>query len=392
MDPRRRRLGQQAGLPPMSLRRSERSGSAAIAWPYLNRVPDFRSRRHAVVLRRGRLDGEGVMSVATPPRESLFTEICRFFSNMSQTPQEVLVREPGWRSYGDPQMAGTEAIHHWEYALLSLVAYAKANAIKRALRNKSPTSGPEFARELTPEYSNLKFNPEAALQAAGWINCDKFVSDNLDRIFKAGHLRLEVWEKADHSALAVAFGGTVATSLQDWVSNLRWLLPRHHDEYTLLVSRFVPDFVTTFKEEFAQTPPVIYSTGHSLGGGLAQQFAYALPNELHEEGLKLPRVIQVYAFDPSPVTGFYSLERDIRMQNAKGLKTDRVFERGEVLAFVRSILALFRPPSKMNPAVRAVRYNFMGRVLPIRAHNMAKLAQALYDTTHSGQRGMMGRS
>lgn len=332
------------------------------------------------------------MSVATPPKESLFTEIRRFFSNMTQTPQEVLVREPGWRSYGDPQAAGTEAMHHWEYALLSLVAYAKANAIKRALRNKLPTSSPEFARESTPVYSNLEFNPEALLQAAGWINCDKFVSDKLDRLFKEGHLRLEVWKKADHSALAVAFGGTVATSWRDWVSNLRWFLPKHHDEYTLLVSKFVPDFVTTFKEEFTQTQPVIYSTGHSLGGGLAQQFAYALPNELQKEGVKLPRVIQVYAFDPSPVTGFYSLERNIRMQNAKGLKTDRVLERGEVLAFVRSILALFRPPSKINPAVRAIRYNFMGRVLPIRAHNMEKLAQALYETTHAGQPGGMRRS
>ncbi|CAG9237563.1 hypothetical protein BCAR13_810021 [Paraburkholderia caribensis] len=64
------------------------------------------------------------------------------------------------------------------------------------------------------------------------------------------------------------------------------------------------------------------------------------------------------------------------------LQTDRIFERGEILAFVRSILALLRAPSKLNPAVRTVRYNFLGRQLPIHAHNMDKLARAMYRATH----------
>jgi pimeloyl-ACP methyl ester carboxylesterase len=129
---------------------------------------------------------------------------------------------------------------------------------------------------------------------------------------------------------------------------------------------------------YTQTPPVIYSTGHSLGGGLAQQFAYALPDALLQQGQNLPRVIQVYAFDPSPVTGYYSLEKQIRMQNSKGLRTDRIFERGEILAVVRSFLALVRPPSMMNPAVRAVRYSFEGIRDPIYAHNIGRFAKALY--------------
>lgn len=318
-------------------------------------------------------------------------DLRRFFRNMKQTRQQVLVRMPGWRTYGYPEEAVTQAKIHWEYALLSLVAYAKAAAIKKALRRfRLHPSSPEFAEKSRPDYSDLEFNPEEELVQAGWKCYNTFVDDQLDAAFKAAHLRLEVWMKEDNSALAVAFGGTVPTSWQDWQANLRWILPKLPglpDEYTVCVTKFVPAFIAALDKQSLTKPPVIYSTGHSLGGGLAQQFAYALPNQLAQQGLSLPKVIQVYAFDTSPVTGFQSLEEAIRVQNAKGLQTDRVFERGEVLAFLRSVLALVHPPSKIDPAIRTVRYNFLGRVLPIHAHNIKLLAQALYNATHVTRTG-----
>jgi hypothetical protein len=72
---------------------------------------------------------------------------------------------------------------------------------------------------------------------------------------------------------------------------------------------------------------------HSLGGGLAQEFAYSLPVGTFDA----PRATKVYAFDPSPATGFLSVKRATRNENKKGLKTDRIYERGEVLAILRSI-------------------------------------------------------
>jgi hypothetical protein len=52
------------------------------------------------------------------------------------------------------------------------------------------------------------------------------------------------------------------------------------------------------------------ATGHSLRGGLAQQLAYA------QRSVKdLPRITMVYAFDPSPVTGFYSVDETLREKN-----------------------------------------------------------------------------
>src|ERR1022692_2969377 len=40
-------------------------------------------------------------------------------------------------------------------------------------------------------------------------------------------------------AVAVAFGGTVFTSGNDWKSNLRWFMPHHKDKYTQIVVRRV---------------------------------------------------------------------------------------------------------------------------------------------------------
>jgi hypothetical protein len=98
--------------------------------------------------------------------------------------------------------------------------------------------------------------------------------------------------------------------------NLRWFAPWHKDEYTEIVSRFGPDFVKSLairmnRQETAYLKDAtIYSTGHSLGGGLAQQFAYSLPLEP-----RVPRVSQVFAFDPSPVTGYFSVHRTARDYN-----------------------------------------------------------------------------
>jgi hypothetical protein len=92
-----------------------------------------------------------------------------------------------------------------------------------------------------------------------------------------------------------------------------------------------------------------------------------------------PKVIQVFAFDPSPVTGYRSLRRELREQNAQNLLIERIFERYEILSILRSLLALVRPTSVVNPAVRAVRYNFEGRVNSIRAHGIARLAEDLYN-------------
>ena len=155
--------------------------------------------------------------------------------------------------------------------------------------------------------------------------------------FDQTHLRVEVWEKNEPPTIAVTFGGTVFWNEMDWRANLRWFLPKHRDEYSDVVQRFAPAFLEQLIRWLGPRPPEtvrLISPGHSLGGGLAQQFAYA-----HCLDPRVPRVAAGYAFDPSPVTGFFSVKKSVRDVNRKTLAIDRIYERGEILAGVLDALA-----------------------------------------------------
>jgi pimeloyl-ACP methyl ester carboxylesterase len=166
----------------------------------------------------------------------------------------------------------------------------------------------------------------------------------------------------------------------DWRANLRWFFQPGEDEYTLTQKEFGKAFAAHAvkrNEEGRPIPPQLYSTGHSLGGGLAQQFAYALPDLPG-----VPRVQQVYAFDPSPVTGFFSVKKRLRDINRASLKIDRIYERGEILAIARSFTSLFWKPSAKAPAIRGVRYNLFYTCNPVAGHSMKMLAGKLEAAAH----------
>ncbi len=113
----------------------------------------------------------------------------------------------------------------------------------------------------------------------------------------------------------------------------------------------------------------LFATGHSLGGGLAQQFAYSLPLTP-----TVPRVHTVYAFDPSPVTGFYSVPVLLRDKNKWDLFIDRIYERGEILALVRSLTSLIYKPSRRHATIRGVRYSLFHNWNPIADHSIFQMA------------------
>jgi len=278
---------------------------------------------------------------------------------------QVAVRAIGERFLSPPELAGTEAEKHWECAWLSVAAYGR---IDRVLKKQAACERP------------ISSVADAELHAVDWRWWKDFPGDGLLTAIDKSHLRVEVWEKAkgDSVRIAVAFGGTVFTSLADWRSNLRWFLPKSDDEYTEIVKKLAPAFADELCRRIkdGRIPDAanarVISTGHSLGGGLAQQFAYSV-----QEPPNLPRVTEVYAFDPSPVTGYYSVPVACRRHNSEGLAIDRIYERGEVLAILRSLTSVFVRPSAANPAVRGARYMLFGSVNPIAEHSMVRLARGL---------------
>lgn len=288
------------------------------------------------------------------------------FRALMQSSIEVVVRRPGQRFLGAPLPIVSFAKEHWEFAWLSDAAYQETAAGKKHIEKMVKKAAADIGA-VTPD-------PFPPLTAAGWRRWDNFPGEELLKQIKKSHLRVQVWERADPPAVAVTFGGTVFNNNADWRANLRWFTPGKCDEYTDVVQRFAPAFRDELKRRSQGMDPLrlskleLYSTGHSLGGGLAQQFAYSVPLDCAK------RVIQVYAFDPSPVTGFFSVMRRLRNENKKGLLVDRIYERGEILALLRSLTSLFRKPSTINAAIRGVRYNVFWAWNPIAAHSIAELA------------------
>lgn len=146
-------------------------------------------------------------------------------------------------------------------------------------------------------------------------------------------------DDATKGDIVFGFRGTKYTFGSDWYANFRWLtrfLPGR-DQYDVLYA-YAPELIgRALSEAHAKAPGVrefdVYATGHSLGGGLAQLFAFSDR-----------RVKAAVVFDPSPVTGYFTVVADARVNcNARVL---RVYERGEILQYVRAMARRLYSPTE----------------------------------------------
>ncbi|MDO1475518.1 lipase family protein [Comamonas thiooxydans] len=302
---------------------------------------------------------------------------CKSFQ---QTSEQAMYRAPGKRLLDESVDVGIPARLHWQYAWLSVASY---NAIVDLPGEKEPLGSHTRAGPVSIELDEKLVTceaPEKELWKAGWKRISPIwpaPSDEIYSVLQRTHTRVQVWENRDQRILAISFGGTDGRI--DWRSNLRWFIPESEDEYSIVAKRVSQDFVNEFKKR-AQQPENAYlrnmklhATGHSLGGGLAQQFAYALPAD--PDGV-VPRVSRVYAFDSSPVTGHGDVAETTLAANVEGMQIDRIYERGEILAAARAFTGLFLVPSSKNPSIRGVRYMFFWKspIGAVSSHSMPRLA------------------
>lgn len=210
---------------------------------------------------------------------------------------------------------------------------------------------------------------EAYLRHAGWSSDHPGLkqpsgNDSLGTFFR-------VWSRETDSALevVVAFRGTEG-GLQDWINgNLRWVTRIFPGEDQYQVSRRYMRGVLDYFQKGAGTPAVgkrlsVFTTGHSLGGGLAQNALYTFPSE----------VLQAFAFDPSPVTGFADNSVPIKRMGCSckwselggEARVYRIFDRKEILAKARLLLKL---PLPLNRQIQEIRFEIGA------GHSIAKLAR-----------------
>lgn len=232
--------------------------------------------------------------------------------------------------------------HIEHYAMLSAVAYVEDSAAEHTVK--------------VPEDCKL------ILDSTDPVNTDS-------KGVAVKGLRYLVWHWPQENQLIIAFRGS-GKRLGDWFSNFRWLtryIPGVHDHYDLVrknINRVVEDAQ-------AAVGPVdqIVTTGHSLGGGLAQQAAYGC------DAIKT-----VYAFNPTPVTGFNNVDSQLLENNRKGIFIARVFEHGEILAYMRFGLRQFYKISPQDPQIIELRFNFSKALGGLREHGMESFAAQVWKT------------
>jgi pimeloyl-ACP methyl ester carboxylesterase len=183
-------------------------------------------------------------------------------------------------------------------------------------------------------------------------------------------LQYHIWSRPQGRIcreVAIVLLGTDPGSLGDWLSNLHWVLRvlPLNDQYDQMQTSTGP-IVADIKKNLscAVTPATrIVAVGHSLGGGLAHQAAYMTGD-----------IRQVYAFNPSPVTGFG--DPDTPAGAGAGVTVDRIYEHGEALAYLRLVQRQIAPPSVCRPEIRTVRFNLIqGNIF--RQHSMVELAKSI---------------
>ncbi|WP_458725408.1 lipase family protein [Pseudomonas mandelii] len=286
-----------------------------------------------------------------------------------QKDDTVLIREPDQSSYSVHEGVADIAKDYWQYTALATNAYQLAwpdYRHKLAIANNKatqPSVQALFAQACQPHSKELIPTP-------GWYAWPEFPSQALSEQAEKAKLFFSVWEHrtgvgpADISEVAIVFRGTEADQRQDWFSNARWFIPtklRGEDQYDVTrdwVSKALEAEVQNRVRQGKLPATVrVIAIGHSLGGGLAQQFAYALPRSTPNP----IRVSKVIAFNSSPVTGWFSTDNPPRDENTKGLEIDRIFEHGEALAYLRLPINMIAPPNKRDSAVRDLRFNLKTR-------------------------------
>jgi pimeloyl-ACP methyl ester carboxylesterase len=228
-----------------------------------------------------------------------------------------------------------------------------------AYRNNPPAELNEKLREY-----------ERKLNGSGWYR-----RGSINRTEGDGRgLYFEVWQNDQRQPRRICFSFRGTHGGADWGANLRWFRVVTHgrgDHYEAARAECI-GLIYKFEKEAHGRKVVFSTTGHSLGGGLAQHVLYAAPHKIDH----------CVAFDSSPVTGYKDYGREQRKFYASQLNRAefsqyrilRAYERGEILMFARNLsAAVYKPDTN----TRSIEFDSPGGFTAIGKHSMTLLADTI---------------
>lgn len=273
--------------------------------------------------------------------------------------------------------AASYAALYKPYAQMSALAY-----VDKPFLSTDERACPDIKKLRDPKLANADHPATANLELAGWLDdlqrggwtCLRTHTGAIgcppDRPC-AGGLQAMAWKARDCKEIVISFRGTDKNEPGDWESNLRFLYRDVFDQYDQ-VAKVITLAVDRIEQDCK--PPRIITTGHSLGGGLAQQAAFAEP-----------RIDYVYAFDPSPIAGFFNVSAIKRVRNVEDLGIDRVYESGEVLALTRYLSSGIYATAQCRPRIRTVRFATLQHGSGTQRHSIDRLTKGIVELAKTAE-------
>ena len=212
-------------------------------------------------------------------------------------------------------------------ALFAEVVYRRDLDIER--RDQDGCNYIEGDGRALPTFGMPAPYPDSSKTQKQWKRWTGSLQNSTPGCFNKSGLYYETYvlEDVDGTLLeaVIAFRGTEnrpGQYVSDWSSNVAAAFMIEPKQYRLARDQ-VPKLITALRDENPEIK--IYSTGHSLGGGLAQQAGYLSKH-----------VLEVFTFNTSPVTNWSHLRLEGKIDNAYPI-FHRVYHGGEILEKIRFV-------------------------------------------------------